>query len=86
MFSLVALLFFPVDLFMPPGRYMSFTAGPLFFLIGLSVLYALFGEALFFSLGLYMFVLLFIVNLFFFSVGLFVFQRDELITVTLWIF
>lgn len=83
MLSPVALLFFPVDLFVPTGGYMSSTAGPLFFPIGLFVLYALFGGALFFLLDLYMFALSFIVNLFLFSVGLFVFQRDELITVTL---
>ncbi len=78
--SLVALLFFPVGLFMPAGGSVPSTTGLLFFPVGLFVLFTLFNEVLFFPLGLFIFVLPSIVSLFLFLLGLFVFQMGRLVT------
>ncbi len=78
--SPIALLFFPVGLFVPVGGSVPSTAGPLFFSVGLFVLCALSGGALFFSLGLSVFALPSIVSPFLFPVGLFGFQMGGLVT------
>ncbi len=55
-------------------------ASSLFFPVGLFILCALSGRALFFPLGLSVFALPSIVNPFLFPVGLFVFQMSGLVT------
>ncbi len=77
--SPVALLFFPVGLFVPAGRSVPSMASLLFSPMGLFVLCALSGRALFFLLGLSIFTLSSIVSPFLFPVGMFVFQMVGLV-------
>ncbi len=78
--SPIALLFFLLDLFVPADESMPLTAGPLFFLVSLFILYALSGGTLFFLLSLFVFALSSIVSLFLLSMDLFIFQRGGLVT------
>lgn len=71
--SSIALLFFPMGLFMSVSGSVPSITGPLFFLVDLFVLCAFSSRVLFFPLGLSIFIFPFIVSLFLFPVGLFVF-------------
>lgn len=78
--SPIALLFFPIDIFVLVNGFVLSTTSLLFFLMDLFELYVLSGGVLFFPLGLSVFVLFCIISPFFFPMGLFVFQISGLVT------